>query len=74
MAIGRAQMAKMIELGGAVSSKANKKKKYDPFGLISALQRGGQSSYVQGGNKAKAGVNYGKKMFAQENRNGKRDV
>ena len=74
MAIGRAQMAKMIELGGAVSSNANKKKKYDPLGAISALQKGGRPSYVQGGNKARAGVNYGKKMFAQDNRNGKRNV
>ena len=74
MAVSRSQMSKMIQLGGAISSNANKKKKYDPFGAISALQRGGGGSYVQGGNKARAGVNYGKKMFAQENRNGKRSV
>ena len=74
MAISRAQMEKMIEIGGAVSTNAHKKKKYDPLGAISALQRGGGSSYVQGGNKVRAGVNYGKKMFTQDNRNGKRDV
>ena len=74
MAIGRAQMAKMIELGGAISSKANKKKKYDPLSLISSLQKNVKPSYVQGGNKARSGVNYGKKMFTQDNRNGKRNV
>jgi len=74
MATGRAQISKMVELGGAVANNTNKKKKYDPLSLISSLQKNVKPSYVQDGNKARSGVNYGKKMFTQDNRNGKRNV
>lgn len=74
MAISRGQLGKMVEIGGAIANNTNKKKKYDPLSLISSLQKNVKPSYVQGGNKARSGVNYGKKMFTQDNRNGKRNV
>ena len=45
MATGRAQISKMVELGGAVANNTNKKKKYDPLSLISSLQKNVKPSY-----------------------------
>ena len=74
MAIGRSQIEQLLKGASAISSKANKNT-YNPLKAIAAVQKGAPKGeqMVMSGNVAKK-INYGKKMFTQDNRNGKRDV